>query len=254
MVANRIIACLDIIGKKVCKGICFNNVKKLNNAYKLASRYYLQGADEIVILNIKKKKISSLLSLLKLISSKVFVPIIFGGNINSIRDAKQLFRSGTDKICFNSTLFRKPSLIKKLSNIYGKQSLLASIDVRFHNGNWYIYIDGGSKNTNVRLDNWILSGGTKYIGELIVTSIDRDGTQKGYDIDLIRHVSSISNINIIASGGAGSVEDIKALYNKTTVKSALIASFLHIRGISIKEIKTKLSYNFVFKENYHRKL
>ncbi|QSW37912.1 imidazole glycerol phosphate synthase subunit HisF [Candidatus Vidania fulgoroideae] len=241
---NRIVACLDIMGNYVYKGVSFENMKLIGDARSIAYKYYLDYADELVILNINKSSISSLINLLRDISRMVFIPITFGGNIRTYKDIELLLNNGADRVCLNSTLYYNNDILSYISNRYGKQCIVGSIDVSNNSGLWYVYFDGGKKKTNIQLSDWISLNESRGIGEILLTSIDRDGTGHGYDINLINYASKISNVPIIASGGVGGLKDIESLFKNTNVKAALVASYLHRGNITVRDIKRKLSGSY----------
>ncbi|MGX7458765.1 imidazole glycerol phosphate synthase cyclase subunit [Candidatus Vidania fulgoroideorum] len=241
---NRIIACLDVLGSSVYKGINFSNMKPIGDIYNIAYRYYLDYVDEIVILNIGKSDITSFLGILRKLSRNIYIPITFGGNIKTPSDVELLLNNGVDRICLNSTLYYNNEILPYLSKRYGSQCIIGSIDVSNILGSWYVYIDGGRKRTNILLSDWIRFIESKGIGEILLTSIDKDGTGSGYDIDLMNYALGISNVPIIASGGVGCFNDIELLFRLTNVKSALIASYLHSGLDSIYNIKRRLSSNY----------
>ncbi|UOQ38028.1 Imidazole glycerol phosphate synthase cyclase subunit [Candidatus Vidania fulgoroideae] len=241
---KRIIPCLDIKGTKVVKGVNFNNIVNLGNVVKLSEEYSREGADEIVALNIAKEKISFFSRTVKKISKKIFVPLTVGGNIIDINDVKLLFGSGADKICLNSTLYYNPSLVKEIKLIYGSQCIVASIDVKKKEREWFVYINGGKTNIGYNVSEWIKKNEENGIGEILLTSIDKDGNKKGYDYELYRKVSRITNLPIIASGGAGGINDILRLFKKTKVNSALAAGIFHKKDVSLKEVKKIINKYF----------
>ncbi|MGX7589461.1 HisA/HisF-related TIM barrel protein [Candidatus Vidania fulgoroideorum] len=238
MISKRIIACLDVYKNNVVKGKKFLNINKIKNPISLSYKYYKENVDEIVFLNIKKEKILNVCKIIKKISKKVSIPISVGGNINNINDVKNLLNSGADKICLNSTLYYKNKIIKKIKLLYGTQIIVASIDVKKKKKNWIVYVNGGKKNTNIKLMDWCNINIKNGIGEILITSIDKDGTNKGFDINLINHLKI--NIPLIPSGGGGDLNTIIKLFKKTKTDSVLLASSLHYNKNKIKEIKKKI--------------
>ncbi|MGX7582658.1 imidazole glycerol phosphate synthase subunit HisF [Candidatus Vidania fulgoroideorum] len=238
---KRIIACLDISNNKVVKGTQFKQLNPVGNISKLAYKYYQEGADELVLLNISKTKITTIGKLLTPITQRVFIPIIFGGNIQTIEEVKYLFQIGIDKVCLNSTLYYNPQLVKKITKIYGSQSLIASIDVKQKNNKWLVYIDGGTKNTHISVTTWIKKNYHRGVGEILLTSIDNDGKNNGYNIALTQKATQSTPLPIIASGGMGKAMDIITLFKNTQATGALIASYLHIKRNSLKSLKNTLA-------------
>ncbi|QSW37770.1 imidazole glycerol phosphate synthase subunit HisF [Candidatus Vidania fulgoroideae] len=238
---KRIIACLDITNNQVVKGTQFKKLKPVGNIEQLAYKYYKEGADELVLLNISKTKITTISKILSVLTQKVFIPIIFGGNIQTIEEVKQLFTAGIDKVCLNSTLYYKPQLVKEIIEIYGSQSLIASIDVKLKANKWLVYIDGGKKNTHITASAWVKKTTHRGVGEILLTSIDHDGKTNGYNIKLIQKITNTTHLPIIASGGMGAATDIITLFKNTNAAGALIASYLHIKRNSLKSLKTTLN-------------
>ncbi|MGX7589179.1 imidazole glycerol phosphate synthase subunit HisF [Candidatus Vidania fulgoroideorum] len=240
MLYKRIIPCLDIIKNRVVKGKKFKKILFFGKAEELAYKYYKDGADEIAILNINKEKIKKFSKIVKKVSKRITIPLIVGGNINSLKDAKTMFNSGADKVSLNSSLFKK-KLIEKISRRYGKQSTIASIDVKKKNKKWFVYINGGRDNTGIEMLKWIKMCIKRGIGELLLTNIDCDGTNKGFNIKLMKYVNNNISVPVICSGGAGKIKNIYELFKKTNVNSVLLASVLHKNIDNIKNIKNKLS-------------
>lgn len=256
MLLKRIIPCLDLKNNLVVKGKNFLNLKSFGNPSKLAKKYYNQGADEIVLLNINRNNISNFSSIIKSVSKNVFIPITAGGNINSIEDASEIFNSGADRISLNSSLFNK-NLLEQVSDKYGKQCVIASIDVKKDSKNWYVYINGGSLKTNLDVLSWVKTCQNRGAGEILLTSIDRDGTNEGFDIDLIKYVSEYIDIPLISSGGGGGVDFVKNsfdVFSKTKSNSILLASFLHYKNKNnnISFLKKQIDNRFLNKESFFR--
>lgn len=240
---KRIIPCLDIKNGNVVKGKKFKNISILGNIFKLSEKYYNEGADEIILLNISKENINIFSKIVKKVSKKVFVPITVGGNIQKIEDVKKLFNCGADKICLNSTLYYNPNLVSEIKFLYGSQCIVASIDVKKNCKKWKVYVNGGKTDTGFFLKKWIIKNEKKGIGEILLTSIDKDGKKKGYDYKLYKSITKITNIPVIASGGAGKAKDFIKLFKKTKINAALAASVFHKNKIIIKKLKKKLFLN-----------
>lgn len=248
MKTKRIISCLDVYKNRVVKGVKFKKLKKFKSPLFLSRKYEKQGIDEIIFLNIKKEKIIKIIPIIKKISKKINIPLIVGGNIRDINEVKMLFNNGADKLTFNSTYYYNNRLIKNIKKIYGKQSIIASVDVKLNNKKWIVYIDGGKKCTKIEIIDWL-----RYIvginsGELLITSIDNDGCNNGYDIKLINYLEDNTSTQIIASGGGGNINTIIELFEKTYVNSSLLASCLHSNKLSVSNIKRKLKKNFFIRE------
>ncbi|MGX7589323.1 imidazole glycerol phosphate synthase subunit HisF [Candidatus Vidania fulgoroideorum] len=243
MIYKRIIACLDVKNNKVVKGTRFVKIKKFCSPLLLSKKYNKEKIDEIIFLNINKEKINKICFLIKKISKNISVPLTYGGNINNMNEVNDLFKSGADKLSFNSTLYYNKKIINKIKNRYGTQSIVASIDVKKKKNKWIVYIDGGKKNTKIELLDWVKIQIENGIGELLVTSIDKDGTNSGYDIKMIKSLKKI-NVPIIASGGGGLKDTIIDLFKNTLANSALLASVLHKGTIKVFEIKNNIKKFF----------
>ncbi|MGX7582937.1 imidazole glycerol phosphate synthase subunit HisF [Candidatus Vidania fulgoroideorum] len=237
---KRLISCLDIKKKNVVKGIKFKKIKIVKKPWKLCKSYYKKGVDEIVLLNISKNNILYFSKIIKKTVKNIFIPICAGGNINSIEDVNLLFNSGADKVCLNTSLFKK-KLIEEVSYNYGSQCLVASIDVKKKKNKWYVYINGGKKNTNIESLFWVKKCIKRGVGEILLTNIDKDGGQKGFDIKLINYISSNINVPLISSGGGGSdFKNIIDVFYKTESNAILLASSLHSKKIDILNLKSKI--------------
>ncbi|UOQ33103.1 Imidazole glycerol phosphate synthase cyclase subunit [Candidatus Vidania fulgoroideae] len=241
---KRIIPCLDIKGEKVVKGLEFKSITNVGNALNLSKRYYKEGADEIVILNISKEKIEKFSNFIKSISKNIFIPLSVGGNILNIEDVKKMFKSGADKVCLNSTLYYNPSLVKEIKFLYGSQCIVASIDVKKKNRKWNVFVDGGKTDIKCDVFSWIKKNEKNGIGEILLTSIDKDGKKKGYDYKLYKKVYKKTKLPIIASGGAGNFNDILKLFKETGLNSALAAGIFHKNKKNFKIIKNRLKKYF----------
>ncbi|XAO72493.1 MAG: HisA/HisF-related TIM barrel protein [Candidatus Vidania fulgoroideorum] len=245
MIFKRIISCLDVSNNYVVKGRKFKNLYKCGSPLKLAIEYS-KNSDEIVYLNINKEKIYKIKEIIKKISKNINIPLIVGGNINTIKDVKLIFENGADKVAFNSTIYYNKKLIKKINKRYGSQAIIASIDVKKINEKWIVYINGGKKNTKINIKDWIKIQNKNGIGEYLITNIDRDGTNKGYDKKLIKKINI--DKSIIFSGGGGNINTIKDVFKKTKTNTILLASILHKKKTTIKKIKEKIKNNFFIRK------
>ncbi|MGX7577162.1 HisA/HisF-related TIM barrel protein [Candidatus Vidania fulgoroideorum] len=240
MIYKRLIACLDINKEgNLVKGKKFINLYNHGNPFFFAKKYYKDGIDEIIILNINKCKISVFAKLIKKISKKIFIPISVGGNIKNIRDIKYLFNNGADKIVLNSTLFYNLNILKYLNYFYGKQSVILSVDVKFNKDNWYVYFNGGKTKSNFTLKKWITKLNKIGIGEILITSIDNDGLKNGYDLKILKYFKNNLNISVIISGG-GNLKTIILAFKKFNVSACLIASLLHENILNVIKIKNNI--------------
>ncbi|WGS66932.1 HisA/HisF-related TIM barrel protein [Candidatus Carsonella ruddii] len=231
----RIISCLDIKNNFVVKGINFKNLKKINLPFDLCKKYKNNGIDEIVLLDITsnytKKSLSY--SSIKKISKIINIPISIGGGIKNILKIKKMFKVGADRIILNSICYENITIIKKISNYFGSQSLIIAIDIKknYKNENIFTYKNSGYINTNFFYLDWIIIVKKMGCGEVLITSINNDGCKLGYDINSLFFIKKKINISIIASGGIGSINDIFFLYKYCNINSFLIASLFHFNFI-----------------------
>lgn len=241
MLTKRIIPCLDVKDGRVVKGIHFLNLMDAGDPVELAEYYDKEGADELVFLDITAsiEKRKTIVELVKSTASRVFIPFTVGGGIGSIDDIREILRAGADKVSINTQAVKNPLLIKEASKVFGSQCIVVAIDAARDeaiNG-WRVYINGGTIPTNLEAVKWTKEVEMLGAGEILLTSIDTDGTQKGYDIELTRAISSAVNIPVIASGGAGTLEHLKEALTTGGASAVLIASLLHYKKYQIKEIK-----------------
>jgi len=245
MVALRLIPCLDVANGRVVKGINFINIRDAGDPVELGSLYSDQGADELVFLDIKAtfENRKTLIDLVSRTAKTVKIPFTVGGGIKSIDSINDLLRAGADKVSLNSAAVSNPRLIKDSSEKFGSQCIVIAIDARKkinQDNKWEVYINGGRINTGIDVISWSKKVEELGAGEILLTSMDGDGTQKGYDLELNKSVSESVNIPVIASGGAGSLNDIYEVFTKGGASAALLASLLHDKILTIKEIKSYL--------------
>jgi len=245
MVALRLIPCLDVANGRVVKGVNFINIRDAGDPVELACLYSDEGADELVFLDIKAtiENRKTLIDLVSRTAKAVKIPFTVGGGINSIDSINNLLRAGADKISLNSSAVNNPELIKNSVEIFGSQCVVIAIDARkkvSQENKWEVYINGGRVNTGIDVISWAKKVESLGAGEILLTSMDGDGTQKGYDLSLNKSVSDAVNIPIIASGGAGSLNDIYEVFTKGNASAALLASLLHDKVLTLKEIKSFL--------------
>ncbi len=244
MVAVRVIPCLDIDGRRgvVVKGINFQGLREVGDPVELAMRYDEEGADELVVLDITAsvEDRPTFLKVVKEVATSVTIPVTVGGGVRSVEDADKLFKAGADKVSVNTAAVRRPRLVSELAEQYGSQSTVVAIDAKRVDGGYRVYIRGGNTPTELDVVNWAREAVELGAGELLVTSIDRDGTKVGYDVDLIRAVRSATNVPIIASGGAG---ERKHFYEVAVAGAdgLLAASLFHFGIIRIRELKEYLA-------------
>ena len=245
MVALRLIPCLDVANGRVVKGVNFINLRDAGDPVELACLYSDEGADELVFLDIKAtfENRKTLIDLVSRTAKTVKIPFTVGGGIKSIDAINDLLRAGADKVSLNSSAVSNPGLIKDSSEKFGSQCIVIAIDARRNSKQdkkWEVYINGGRINTGIDVISWSKKVEELGAGEILLTSMDGDGTQKGYDLELNKSVSEAVNIPVIASGGAGCLNDIYEVFTEGRSSAALLASLLHDKILTIKEIKSYL--------------
>ena len=244
MLTKRIIPCLDVNMGRVVKGVNFVNLKDVGDPVEIAKFYNEEGADELVFLDItaSNEGRKTMIDVVKRTAEKVFIPLTVGGGITSLEDIKNILRAGADKVSLNSSAIKNPQLIKEASDRYGAQCVVVAVDAKMREdkSGWNVYINGGRIDTGLDTLEWVKRAESLGAGEILLTSMDADGTKAGYDIALTKAVSSSVNIPIIASGGAGKIEDFFEVFDKSGADAALAASLFHYRELSIKEVKEYL--------------
>ncbi|WP_259288844.1 imidazole glycerol phosphate synthase subunit HisF [Candidatus Nasuia deltocephalinicola] len=250
---KRLIPCLDLFNGRVIKGINFNNLIDIGDPVDVASYYNDEGADEIVVLDITAglENKTQIFSYINKISSKISIPLTVGGGVKSLNDFKNLFNCGADKISLNSSILENFNIIKEVKYKYGKQCLVAALDVKkyYLNNNfyyWNIYKKSGKINSNFNLFDILIKFCNIGVGELLLTSIDKDGTKSGYDLELVNKIASFLKINIIVSGGGGNLLSLLNIFKIKNIDAILIASILHNKKYTIFYIKNFLFNNGVF--------
>ena len=242
MLANRIIPCLDIDKGRVVKGVNFVNIRDAGDPVKNAKFYDKEGADELVFLDItaSHEKRATTVKLVNRVAEEVFMPFTVGGGIRTIRDIREILLAGADKVSLNTAAVKSPQLVKESSKVFGSQCIVVAIDARRRGKGWEVYINGGRNPTGLDAVKWAKKVEKLGAGEILLTSMDRDGTKDGFDILLTKAVSGAVKIPVIASGGAGKVEHFSGVFKKTNATAGLAASIFHFRQIRIKEIKKYL--------------
>lgn len=246
MLTKRIIPCLDVKDGRVVKGIKFLNLKDAGDPVEVAQVYDKEGADELVFLDITAsyEKRKTMLDVVKRTAETVFMPLCVGGGVRSIDDIRDLLNSGTDKVSINTAAIKDPELVRKSAERFGSQCIVVAIDAkRKESGKklqWEVYIDGGRTPAGIDALEWGRKVERLGAGEILLTSMDMDGTKEGYDIELTRLFSENLNIPIIASGGAGSLEHLYEVLTEGKADAALAASIFHFREYSIRETKEYL--------------
>jgi len=246
-VTKRIIPCLDVDNGRVVKGVKFLDIKDAGNPVEVAKRYNDQGADEITFLDITASsgKRKTILHVVEEVASQVFIPLTVGGGISSVQDIRSLLNSGADKITINTAAINNPDLISEASSAVGNQCIVVAIDAKrkidsLNNICWEIYTHGGRNSTGIDAIEWASNMELRGAGELLVTSMDKDGTKQGFDLELMKAINDKVNIPIIASGGVGTLED---LYDGIVIGEAdavLAASIFHFGTYTVQDVKKYL--------------
>lgn len=246
MLAKRILPCLDVNAGRVVKGVNFVDLQDAGDPVELARVYNDAGADELVFLDITAthEDRNIIVDVVYRTAEQVFIPLTVGGGIQSLEDIKKLLRAGADKISINSAAVRQPDLIDRASDRFGKQCIVVAIDARrrqdLKNPGWDVYVRGGRENTGLDALQWASEVERRGAGELLITSMDADGTQAGYDLELMRAITQKVEIPAIASGGAGNCQHIYEALTAGGAEAALLASLLHYGQLTVSEIKTYL--------------
>ncbi|MGA1357046.1 MAG: imidazole glycerol phosphate synthase subunit HisF [Prochlorothrix sp.] len=246
MLAKRILPCLDVKAGRVVKGVNFVDLKDAGDPVELAQVYNEAGADELVFLDITAthEERDIILDVVYRTAEQVFIPLTVGGGIQSLEMIKNLLRAGADKVSINSSAVRDPDFINRASDRFGNQCIVVAIDARRRtdpqNPGWDVYVRGGRENTGLDAVAWAKEVADRGAGEILLTSMDADGTQAGYDLEITRTIAEQVEIPVIASGGAGTCEHIAEALTDGKAEAALLASLLHYGQLSIEQIKTHL--------------
>ena len=243
MLKKRIIPCLDIKNGRTVKGINFTNLIDAGDPVDLAKQYVVQGADELIFLDITAtiESRKTLYSLVHKISKNINIPFTVGGGITSIKDVRSCISAGADKVSINSAAINNPKLISEIANEFGSQCIVVAIDTKHHDNCWKVFINGGRTPTHLTTIKWAKKVEQLGAGEILLTSMNNDGTKNGYALDITQQVAEKVNIPIIASGGAGKKEHFKDVFQKTSATGALAASIFHFGELKIKNLKTYLN-------------
>ena len=245
MLTKRIIPCLDIKDGRTVKGINFENIRDAGDPVELAIEYAKQGADELVFLDItatheRRKTLSELVTR---IAKHINIPFTVGGGISSIDDVKVLLNAGADKISVNTSAVKNPQLINDLANQFGSQCIVLAIDTKFENNEWFVYLNGGRVKTELKTIDWAKQSVALGAGEILLTSMNNDGTKNGFALDITKQISEAVNVPVIASGGAGTMEHFRDVFHIGKADAALAASVFHYGEIAIPELKIYLKEN-----------
>ncbi|WP_415327221.1 imidazole glycerol phosphate synthase subunit HisF [Chryseobacterium sp. MMS23-Vi53] len=242
MLKKRIIPCLDIKDGLTVKGINFEGLRNAGNPIELAKRYEYEGADELVFLDITAtlEKRKTFVDLVKKIAKELSIPFTVGGGISTVEDVRKLLEVGADKISINSSAVKNPQLISDLAKEFGSQCVVVAIDTKLVNGSDWVHVKGGREITNLKTLNWAKKAEELGAGEILLTSMDGDGTKNGFDLRITKLISKNVNIPVIASGGAGKIEDFEMIFNKTKATGGLAASIFHFGEVKIQDLKNEL--------------
>lgn len=248
MITKRIIPCLDVKNGRVVKGINFQGLTDVSSPIELAKYYSNNGADELVFYDITASSEERALftDILCKVAETIFIPLTVGGGINSIEDFDRVLKCGADKVSVNSGAIKKPQLMREAALKYGNQCVVLSVDIKRVNDKFTVFSKGGRENTGLDAIEWIKKGVSLGAGEIVVNSIDTDGIKKGFDLEMLEEVCNSVNVPVIASGGAGSIEDFITLFKKLPkVDAGLAASIFHFGEVKIEDLKLELRNNSI---------
>ena len=240
MCAKRIIARLDIKAPNLIKGIHLEGLRVVGDPSKYAQSYYAHGIDELIYMDIVASLYNrnSLLDLIKDTTKSIFIPMTVGGGIRTIADIEAVLRAGADKVAINTAAVKSPELIKQVANRFGSQCMVLSVEAKkTSEGCWEVYYENGREKTGMDVYEWCQTAVENGAGEILLTSVDREGTTKGFDLELVHKISTSVSIPVIASGGAGSASDIVDVFQKASADAVAIANLLHYDKLSIEQIK-----------------
>ena len=244
MITKRIIPCLDVKDGRVVKGVNFKGLSDVSSPVELAKYYSDMGADELVFYDITASSDGRALftDILTEVAKKIFIPLTVGGGINSVSDFDRVLKCGADKVSVNSGAIRNPGLIEEAAKLYGNQCVVISADVKRVDGEFRVFAKGGREDTGMEAISWIKRCVDMGAGEVVLNSIDTDGVKKGFDLEMLNAVCEVVNVPVIASGGAGCIEDFVTLFNALPkVDAGLAASIFHFGEVGIKELKETLA-------------
>lgn len=247
MITKRIIPCLDVRNGRVVKGVNFEGVRDVTDPVELAKRYNRDGADELVFYDITASVEGRALftEVLERVAAEIFIPLTVGGGINTVEDFDRVLKSGADKVSVNSGAIRNPDLVARAAEKYGSQCVVLSLDVKRVDGEFRLFAKGGREDTGLNAVDFAVLGEKNGAGELVINSIDTDGVKRGFDIEMLRAFSDAVSLPIIASGGAGKIEDFTRLFKLKKVDAGLAASIFHFGEVNIRDLKTVLRNNGV---------
>jgi len=242
MLAKRIIPCLDIKNRETVKGVNFLDLKEVGNPVEMAIKYSEQGADELVFLDISAtdERRKTLIPLVKEIAANINIPFTVGGGISALENVEELLKNGADKITINSAALSNPNLITEVAKRFGSQCMVLAIDTKFVQNQYKVFSNGGKIETEKELFSWAKEVENLGAGEILLTSMNTDGTKAGFAIDITKPLSELINIPVIASGGAGTMQHFEDVFTQTKATGALAASIFHFNEIGIPELKNYL--------------
>jgi len=239
---KRLIARLDVKAPNLIKSINLEGLRKLGNPASFAEDYYEQGIDEIIYMDVVASlyQRNGLGDIVRSTTENVFIPITVGGGIRTADDVGEMLRCGADKVAVNTAAVRKPDLISELANIYGSQCIVLSVEAKqVSSGKWEAYTDNGREKTGLDVIEWVKQATSLGAGEVLVTSVDREGTRKGFDLELSEAVSSVVEVPVIASGGMGGPADMIAAFDEAQVEAIAMADILHYKRMSVEDVRAK---------------
>jgi cyclase len=245
MLTKRIIPCLDVDKGRVVKGVNFIKLRDAGDPVELAKFYYQQGADELVFLDItaSSNNRKTMIEVVKKVAREICIPFTVGGGIRTVDDMKEILLAGADKIAINTSAIKNPQLITDGAQIFGNQCIVVAIDAKKKGNKWEVYINGGRTPTGLDVLTWAKKSVQLGAGEILLTSMDRDGTKDGFDIELTKIVSESVNVPVIASGGAGKKEDFATVFKNGKADAALAASLFHFGELTVSEVKKYMKEN-----------
>ncbi len=244
MLAKRIIPCLDVTGGRVVKGVNFVELRDAGDPVEIAARYNEQGADELTFLDITATSDARdlILPIIEAVASQVFIPLTVGGGVRTVEDVRRLLNAGADKVSFNSAAVAQPEVIRQASTKYGAQCIVVAIDAkRRQGGGWDVYTHGGRKNTGLDVVEWAARMASFGAGEILLTSMDRDGTKSGFDLALTRAVSDAVSVPVIASGGVGNLDHLADGVQQGGADAVLAASIFHYGEYTVGQAKARMA-------------
>tara|TARA_Y100001935_G_scaffold255660_1_gene270778 strand:+ start:123417 stop:124229 length:813 start_codon:yes stop_codon:yes gene_type:complete len=243
MLTKRIIPCLDIKNGRTVKGVNFLGLRDAGDPVELARRYSEEGADELVFLDITAtlEKRKTLVDLVTRVAREINIPFTVGGGIKTVDEIEELLKAGADKVSLNSSIVKDPDLINRASDAFGAQAVVAAVDAKRTGNSWHVFIKGGTEDTGMDALEWMKETETRGAGEILLTSMDRDGTKQGFDLDLLKLVNEQVTIPVIASGGAGTIQHCIDAVKTGNADAVLAASIFHFKEIEIADLKADMA-------------